>query len=134
MALAAVGRNGEAAEQLEILERLAEGGPLTIEDVAAVVYAELDRPERAQELANRILANADASKEDVGTTAMAHLALRDRDKLAETLQRAVDKSHRQVPDPGFFSLMIIKHNVPHDELLEEPRFVVLRRQIGPADK
>jgi TolB-like protein len=134
MALAAAGRKAEAVEQLGILERLAEGSPLTTEDVAAVVYAELDRVDRAKELASEIFSTkSDAANEDIGTTAMAYLALRDRDELAESLQRAVDKSHRHEPDPGFYSLMIIKYNVPHDALLEEPRFVELRRQIGPAD-
>jgi len=131
MVLRATDRNAEAAEQLGILARLAEGSPLTTEDVVAVVYADLDRPERAQELANEILSK-DVANEDVGTTAMAYLALRDREKLAELLQRAVDKSRMHVPDPGFYSLMIIKYNVPHDPLLDEPRFVELRRQIGPA--
>lgn len=129
MALAATGRASEAERQLEFLGELAGNGPLMVADVMAATYARLGRNGEAQRLANEILAS-DAEVEDLGTTSLAYLALGDPDNLAQLLERAMAKAQRHEPDPGFYSLMIIKHNVPHDPILDEPRFVELREALG----
>ncbi|HEX6997687.1 MAG TPA: hypothetical protein VF322_06055 [Gammaproteobacteria bacterium] len=53
-----------------------------------------------------------------GTLAMAHLAIgeHDRARVGE-------------PDPGWFSLMILKHNLTGDPVLETPPFEERRNRI-----
>jgi hypothetical protein len=60
---------------------------------------------------------------------MAYLAIGEHDAAADWLERAVRKVESHEPDPGWFSLMIIKHNLTADPVLETPRFKALRERI-----
>ena len=130
VALAVTGRIREAEEQLRLLEELAADSPLPVEDVMAIAYARIGRDDEARRLAAEVLESIESGTQDLGSTALAYLALRDRNAVAERLELAIEKARRNEPDAGFYSLMIIKHDVPADPILNEPRFAELRRRLG----
>lgn len=65
-----------------------------------------------------------------GSWPLGLLAVGRVDEAYAALAAAVEKVERHEPDEGFYNLMIIKANVQANPMLDEPRFVALRRRIG----
>jgi hypothetical protein len=63
------------------------------------------------------------------TWAIAYLAIGAEQQALEWLDNLLEKIENHEPDPGWFSLMIIKHNITGDRVLEEPRFKERRERI-----
>jgi len=120
-----------AMEQFSFIERFFgdEVQPVFLPELA-IGYAMVGRGDDASRLADTVFAVAEERDMGAGSLAMAYLAIGDVDAAAEQLERAIGRVRRNEPDQGFFSLMLIKHNVIGLDLLEEPRFVALRDQLG----
>lgn len=79
----------------------------------------------------------DADRMSAGTATIANLALGNETGALATLEKALRKIEAREPDAGWFSLMIIKHNLTGDPLLEKEPFAALRARIhgrGPAGR
>jgi tetratricopeptide (TPR) repeat protein len=89
----------------------------------------------AERLFERLSAMAAAGRVvGAGSWPLAYLAIGDEESAYDWLLRAVEKAERFEPDEGFFNMMIIKHNVQANPVLEEPRFRMLRDRIGGAQR
>lgn len=96
----------------------------------AHLYARLGQDEDARRLVEVFYRTAERFHFGAGSWAMVHLSMGDADAALEALQRAAGDL---TPDDGFTALMVIKANVFENEILNEPEFVALRRQIGVVD-
>ena len=75
------------------------------------------------------LSMQDGQPPAAGTWAMAYLAIGDRGRALEWLDRAIEEIEHHEPDAGWWNLMIIKHNLTGDPLLEEDDFSRRRTRI-----
>jgi tetratricopeptide (TPR) repeat protein len=84
----------------------------------------------AARLFERLASMANERVVGAGSWPLGFLAIGDNESAYEWLTRAVEKARQHEPDEGFFNMMIIKHNVQANPVLDEPRFRALRDQIG----
>ena len=124
----------EALEYIRTYERLA-GDNILPSQVASLAhrYALLGQHETATTYFNRLEEIAANRAIGAGSWVMAHLAVGDDAEALRWLQIAVDKVAAKEPDEAFFNLMGIKANFSSDPVLDEPRFVELRAQLGSLD-
>ncbi len=124
----------EAIEYIRTYERLAADNILP-SGVASLArrYALLGQHETATTYFNRLEEIAATRAIGAGSWVMAHLAVGDNDEALRWLQIAVDKVAANEPDEAFFNLVGIKANFSSDPVLDEPRFVELRAQLGSLD-
>jgi tetratricopeptide (TPR) repeat protein len=64
-----------------------------------------------------------------GTWAIAYLAIGAEEQALEWLDNVLKKIENHEPDAGWFNLMVIKHNITGDRVLENPRFKERRQRI-----
>lgn len=128
---ARVGNLEAAAEQFSFIERFFgdDVQPVFLPELA-IGYAMIGRQDDARRLADAVFALAEERDMGAGSLAMAYLATGEADAAAEQLERAIERVRNNEPDQGFFSLMLIKHNVIGLALLDEPGFVALRERLG----
>ncbi len=67
------------------------------------------------------------------TWALANLAVGKNEEALDWLSTVVEKVENNEPDPGFINLMVMKANYFSNPVLDEPRFVELRSQLGSFD-
>lgn len=128
---AVLGNDAAAEAEFRFLERfLGDNRVLVMLPELAIGYALVGRQEEVAKLVAEIEAVGRELDVGAGSYAMAYLAAGDRDKTLQWLEAAVEKVRARQPDQGFYSLMLIKHNVVGHPLLEEPRFRELRAQLG----
>jgi len=128
------GNPDAAAMEFEFIERFFSNGeiqPVFLPELA-IGYTLIGRDDDARRIADQIFALAEQRDMGAGSLAMAYLAIGDIDNAIAQLERAAERAREQAPDQGFFSLMLIKHNVLGYPLLDEPRFRTLRAQLGNA--
>ena len=92
-------------------------------------YARIGRAEKAMELFQEVQSVAAAGTLGDGTQALAYLAIGAEDQALEWLDRALLKIAAHQPDAGWFNLMVLKHNVTGDPVLDGPRFKERRQRI-----
>jgi tetratricopeptide (TPR) repeat protein len=96
--------------------------------MTAYGYGRIGRREKAQRLFDEIQ-NSGGPVSD-STWALAHLAIGERARSLEHLDRAIEKIERHEPDAGWFNLMMFKHNLTGDPTLEAPDFRARRQLIA----
>lgn len=72
-----------------------------------------------------------AQKQSIGagTWAIAYLAIGAEQQALEWLDNLLEKIENHEPDAGWFNLMVIKHNITADRVLDDPRFKERRERI-----
>jgi pentatricopeptide repeat protein len=91
-------------------------------------YGRIGQREKAKRLFDEIQ-NSGGPVSD-STWALAYLAIGDRARSLEHLDKAIEKIKRHEPDPGWFNIMMFKHNLTGDPTLDEPDFRQRRQQIA----
>lgn len=122
-----------AAREFEFIERVFGGEvQFVFLPELAIGYLLIGRDQDAARLADRVFSASEEREVGAGSLAMAYLAIGDADNALAELEKAAERAREFVPDQGFFSLMLIKHNVIGHPTLEEPRFRSVRAQLGGA--
>ena len=118
------GEDTTALEEIRIAERLLgdERPRLALAELAKV-YGQLGRVPDAQRLLDEILSSGDAEQLGAGTLAAAYLGIGDSESALAALNAAATKVRNHEPDPGFWSLMHLVHNVTAHPVLTQPEFV-----------
>jgi tetratricopeptide (TPR) repeat protein len=130
-----LGSYAPAEAELRAAERLfGDGMSPSAASSLAHAYWRTGLSADAERLFERLDAMAAERVVGAGSWPLAYLAIGDDESAYESLTRAVEKTERFEPDEGFFNLMIIKHNVQENPVLDEPRFRMLRDRIGDAQR
>ena len=122
-----LGNDTEALKQLRLTEEKLAGQyqPFIICRLA-YFYSMLGLKEDAERLVKKVKERANAGRfTRVSTWTLSYLAIGENDKAYNVLNKN--------PNEGISSLQIIKSNVMNAPVLEEPRFVELRKRIGSFD-
>jgi tetratricopeptide (TPR) repeat protein len=121
--------NYEAAEAAFDLAGESTAGRRTPMNMASLAYgyARIGRHEKAKQLFQEIQGVSGTVSD--ATLALAHLAIGDRARSLDHFDRAIEKIKRHEPDAGWFNLMMFKHNLTGDPMLEAPDFRARRQQI-----
>jgi len=122
-----LGNDTEAIKQLRLAEPSSGESSLPFSMARiAYSYSRLGHQEDAVRLVNLIEAKiADGRYVRPGDRALSYLAIGEIDKAYNILD--------QNPNEGIMSLKEIKSNILNDPILEQPRFVELRKRIGTLD-
>jgi TolB-like protein/DNA-binding winged helix-turn-helix (wHTH) protein len=126
-------RRGEAEEAARAFRRVEEAtegrrSPTTTAGLA-YGYSRIGYATEAMSLFEQIQDAADERSIGAGTWALAYLAIGAEQQALEALDNLLEKIENHEPDTGWWNLMVIKHNVTGDPLLEEPRFKERRDRI-----
>jgi DNA-binding winged helix-turn-helix (wHTH) protein/TolB-like protein/Tfp pilus assembly protein PilF len=126
---ARLGNYAAAEEAFDDAEQLGAGlrAPMGAANTA-YGYGRIGEGEKAKRLFDEIQ-NSGGTVSD-STWALAHLAIGDRARSLEHLDRAIEKIKRHEPDAGWFNIMMFKHNLTGDPTLDEPEFRQRREQIA----
>ena len=117
-----------AEEAFDYVERLTTAlGGRTNQANLAYGYARIGRPEKAKRLFEEI-ERLEGPVSDAAW-AVAHLAIGDRARSLERLDRAIETIERREPVSGWFNLMLLKHNLTGDPELEQGDFKMRRDQL-----
>jgi class 3 adenylate cyclase/TolB-like protein/Flp pilus assembly protein TadD len=121
---AARGDTVEALEEIRIAERLlgVERPRLALAELAKV-YGQIGQADDARRLFDEIMSAGNPETLGAGTLAAAYLAIGDHEGSLESLRRAAEKVRAHEPDPGFWSLMHLVHDVTGHPALARPEFV-----------
>ena len=125
-----VGRHEDAVRELRRAEQL----PIVYRSSISIVnlayaYAQNGRPDDARRLFDMFAARGGDRRHQAGHWALAHLAVGDVEGAREALEVVIDKIAKEEPDAGYLTLRLIKANMYADPVLDEPRFVALRKQL-----
>jgi len=125
------GDRAEALQQLKVSEQLFGERfmemPVAVE--VAYYYSRVGEQQEAARLVAALEQGALRHKDD-GVWAMAHLALGERAKALEVLERVIDRAGRRELEPAFLSLMMLRLNETADPVLELPEFADARRRMA----
>src|SRR5690606_1634000 len=94
----------------------------------AYYYARLGLHEEAARLVAALEDRTLAHRDD-GMWALAYLALGERDRALDVLERVIDRAERQELEPAFLPLMMLRLNEVADPVLELPEFVDARGRL-----
>jgi TolB-like protein/Flp pilus assembly protein TadD len=126
-----VRRENDAAAE-EAFDRVAEltagRRSATIAANLAYGYSRIGRRGEAERLVQEIESVSGTVSD--ATSALAHLAIGDRARSLERLDRAIEMIRRHELDAGWFNLMMFKHNLTGDPDLEQPDFKARRAKIA----
>jgi TolB-like protein/DNA-binding winged helix-turn-helix (wHTH) protein/Flp pilus assembly protein TadD len=92
-------------------------------------YSRIGYAEDAKRLFEEVERVADDRFVHAGTRAVAYLAMGDDERALRWLDEALEGIRRHEPAAGWFNLMLMKHNVTGDPVLEEPRYEERRERI-----
>ena len=123
--------NPEAAvRELDLIEQLSGAGSDMLPSMAHA-YARAGRAADARRLFDRFEHAAAGRDFGAGAWAEAYLAIGEREKALQWLERAARKAAWHEPDAHFYSLMNLRMNVLADPVLDRPEFAaVLSRMRG----
>jgi DNA-binding winged helix-turn-helix (wHTH) protein/TolB-like protein/Flp pilus assembly protein TadD len=125
--------NRDAAERdLRRVEELtATGARPSVSSITNLArgYSRIGLEEDARRLFQMVQSRSNAEVVSDGAWASAYLAIGDLDAARDALERAVGKIEKHEPEPGWYPLMLIKHNVLGTPALEESPFKELRERI-----
>lgn len=96
----------------------------------AITYEQIGYGEEGRRFAERFVELGGVDKSNDGNSVFAYLALRDYDAAYRALEQAVENLG---PGSGFLTLLAVKANARSIPVLEEPRFVALRKHIRSLD-
>lgn len=127
----AIRGNATLAEaQLRSVERLlGDARLLAYLPKLAMAYALLGREAEVARLVAEVEAFASSSEIGAGTFALTYLAAGDTERARRWLETSVEATKRNERDPGYYSLVSLKHNIFRHPALEEPEFRALRAQL-----
>jgi tetratricopeptide (TPR) repeat protein len=120
----------EAARAFRRVEEATEGrrSPTTTAGLA-YGYSRIGHTAEAMSLFEQIQDAADERSIGASARALAYLSIGAEQQALDALDDLLEKIENHEPDPGWFSSMIIKHNVSGDPVLEEARFKQRRERI-----
>ncbi len=117
------GNNAEAIKELRLAEQLQAAAGRGPDALTAYAYSRLGLQEDATRLANEVEASVTKGKYiSTANWTFPNLAIGKIDKAYDILSQGLNK--------GVVALQYVKSNVMNDPVLEQPRFVELRNQIG----
>ena len=126
-------RRGHAEDAARAFRRVEESteGRRSPTSAAALAYgySRIGNANQAMTLFEEIQNVADEQSIGAGTWALAYLAIGAEQQALESLDDLLEKIENHEPDAGWFNLMLIKHNITGDPLLEEARFKERRDRI-----
>jgi len=92
-------------------------------------YGRMGRRDDARRLFERYKDWATRHSAGTGGWQFAYLGIGETETAYEWLQRTVEVARRCEPDAGYMALLVLKHNLQSDPVLEEPRFRKLFDEI-----
>ena len=123
---AARGNRSEAETELQLAERIYGAEiPTASYPQLAMAYTQIGRQEEANRFSQALQVRAENSQVGPAVRSLMNIALEDYDQALEWLEIAVNDY-----DPDMLSLGAIKANPFGIPALEEPRFQLVRDQIG----
>ena len=124
------GNAEEAARAFRRVEEFTEGhrSP-NLTAGLAYGYSRIGDARAAMRLFEDLQNVAQGQSVGASTWAIAYLAIGAEQQALEWLDNLLEKIDNHEPDAGWFSLMIIKHNITGDRVLEDPRFKERRQRI-----
>ena len=130
-ALIASGDTSAGLERLRYGEQLMGANRLTFMlQEFAYGYSRVGATEDVQRLVAELREVSTDLDRNAGAQAMIALAIGDTESALGWLEVAAEKAANHEPDPGHFSLMVIKTNVSNDPVLERPEFVSVRNRLA----
>ena len=124
------GNADEAARAFRRVEEFTEGrrSP-NLTAGLAYGYSRIGYAREAMRLFEDLQNVAQGQSVGASTWAIAYLAIGAEQQALEWLDKLLEKIEKHEPDPGWFNLMVIKHNITADRVLEDPRFKERRLRI-----